>query len=64
MKIEVFYDVICSWCRIGKINLHKAIDKLVKAGKIKEEDLEIVFRGYMIYPDLPGGSTDVKVGGE
>ena len=44
--------------------LHKAIDKLVKAGKIKEEDLEIVFRGYMIYPDLPGGSTDVKVGGE
>lgn len=64
MKVEVFYDVICSWCRIGKVNLHKAIDKLVKEGKIKEKDIEIVFRGYMIYPDLPGGSTDVKVGGD
>ena len=39
MKIEVFYDSLCSWCRVGKVNLHKAIDKLVAAGKIKEEDI-------------------------
>ena len=37
MKIEVFYDVICSWCRIGKINLHKAIDKLVKRVKLRKK---------------------------
>ena len=35
MKIEAFYDISCSWCRVGKANLHKAIDKLVKAGEIK-----------------------------
>ena len=60
MKIEVFYDSLCSWCRVGKVNLHKAIDKLVKEGKIKEEDLDIVFRAYVIYPDYKPEGEDYK----
>ena len=60
MKIEVFYDSLCSWCRVGKVNLHKAIDKLVAAGKIKEEDIEIIFRAYVIYPDYKPEGEDYK----
>ena len=60
MKVEVFYDTLCSWCRVGKVNLHKAIDKLEKEGKIKHEDIELVFRAYVIYPDLPVEGGDYK----
>ena len=59
MKIEVFYDSLCSWCRVGKVNLHKAIDKLVAAGKIKEEDIEVIFRAYVIYPDYKPEGEDL-----
>ena len=60
MKIEAFYDISCSWCRVAKANLHKAIDKLVKAGEIKEEDVEIIFRGYVIHPEVPVEGGDYK----
>lgn len=50
----------CTWCRVGKANLHKAIDKLVKEGKIKEEDVEIILRGYVIHPEVPLEGGDYK----
>jgi len=60
MKVEIFYDISCTWCRVGKANLHKAVDKLVKAGQIKEEDVEFVFRGYELHPEVPAEGGDYK----
>jgi predicted DsbA family dithiol-disulfide isomerase len=60
MKVESFYDVSCSWCRVGKINFKNAIKKLEAEGKIKAEDIEVIYRTYLIYPDIPltGGKPD------
>ena len=53
MKIEVFYDTLCSWCRVGKINFKHAVEKLASEGKINPNDIELVLRSYIIYPEVP-----------
>ena len=60
MKVEAFYDISCSWCRVAKANFHKALEKLVKEGKIKEEDVELVFRAYVLHPEVPEEGGDYK----
>ena len=39
MKVEIFYDISCTWCRVAKANLHKVVDELVAAGKLKEDEV-------------------------
>ena len=60
MKVEIFYDISCTWCRVGKANLHKAVDNLVKKGLIKEEEVEFVFRGYELHPEVSLEGEDYK----
>ena len=58
MKIEVFYDTLCSWCRVGKVNFKHAMEKLVGEGKINPKDIEVIYRSYVIYPDVPEEGLD------
>ena len=60
MKVEIFYDISCTWCRVGKANLHKAVDNLAKKGLINEEEVEFVFRGYELHPEVPAEGGDYK----
>ncbi|MCQ6561961.1 DsbA family oxidoreductase [Paenibacillus mendelii] len=50
MKIEVYSDMVCPWCRIGKQNLNKALEQWVSEGG---EPAEITFRAFLLDPTLP-----------
>lgn len=47
MKIEVFQDTVCPWCRIGKQHLFQALEDW------KEEPVEIHFRSFLLDPTTP-----------
>ncbi|MBA4602588.1 DsbA family oxidoreductase [Thermoactinomyces mirandus] len=49
MKIEVYHDLICPWCRIGEKNL---IDAMHVWTEQSGETMEIEYRSYMLYPEI------------
>ncbi|MCZ6618911.1 MAG: DsbA family oxidoreductase [Gammaproteobacteria bacterium] len=52
MLIEIFSDIVCPWCYIGKRNLDIALDS--PAG----EGVELIWRPYQLYPNVPPGGID------
>ena len=46
MKIEVWSDVVCPWCYIGKRRLEAALDDF-------DEDVEVVWRSFELDPSAP-----------
>jgi predicted DsbA family dithiol-disulfide isomerase len=48
--IEVWSDVVCPWCYIGKRRLEKALAEFPHAG-----DVEVVWRSFQLDPSYPKG---------
>lgn len=48
MKIEIWSDVICPFCYIGKRNLEKALEQFPD-----RDQLEIIWRSFMLDPSIP-----------
>lgn len=48
MKIEVWSDVMCPFCYIGKRNYEKAITQFAEANRI-----ELVWKSYQLDPSIP-----------
>jgi predicted DsbA family dithiol-disulfide isomerase len=54
--VEIWSDVVCPWCYIGKRRFETAVEQLKD-----EADIEIVFRPYQLDPTAsPGKSAPVK----
>ncbi len=51
MQIEVFSDLICPWCYIGK----RRLDAVVSS---RGRELQVIWRAYQLYPHLPAGGID------
>ena len=49
MVIEVYSDVICPWCYIGRRRLEKAL------AEADVTDVRVVWRAYELNPDMPPG---------
>ena len=49
MRIEIFSDVVCPWCYIGKRRLDAVLQSA--AG----DDVDVLWRPYQLYPGLPPG---------
>jgi predicted DsbA family dithiol-disulfide isomerase len=49
MKVEVYDDIACPWCRLGTHQFHRAV-----AAAGAEPDVELVHRPYQLMPDAPG----------
>lgn len=47
MKIDVFHDTVCPWCRIGKTHLLQALEAW------HEEPVEISYRAFLLDPSTP-----------
>ncbi|MCL6517146.1 MAG: DsbA family oxidoreductase [Alicyclobacillus sp.] len=63
MRIDIFQDTVCPWCRIGKAHLFEAL------ARWREEPVEIRWRAFLLDPDAPdeGRPASVlaaKLGGE
>lgn len=48
MKIEIWSDIICPFCYVGKKHLELALEKLPF-----KDDIDIVWRSFMLDPNLP-----------
>lgn len=51
MKIEIWSDIACPYCYIGKHKLDKALESLAFA-----KEIEIIWKSYHLDPDLPKGN--------
>jgi predicted DsbA family dithiol-disulfide isomerase len=52
IRVEVWSDVVCPWCYIGKRRFERAVEEL--RGEI---DVEVVYRPYQLDPKAPPGAT-------
>lgn len=50
MRVEVWADVVCPWCYIGKRRLEKAL-----AGFGHADQVEVVWRSFQLDPSFPKG---------
>jgi predicted DsbA family dithiol-disulfide isomerase len=48
MKVEVYDDIACPWCRLGTHQFHRAV-----AASGAASDVELVHRPYQLIPDAP-----------
>jgi predicted DsbA family dithiol-disulfide isomerase len=48
MKIEIWSDVVCPWCYIGKRRLETALGEFEHA-----DDVEVTWRSFQLNPDAP-----------
>ena len=53
MQIEIWSDVVCPWCYIGKRRLEKALGTFAHA-----DDVEIVYRSFQLDPSAPVVPTE------
>jgi len=69
ISIDIFSDVVCPWCFIGKRNLEAAISVLAKKGE-RYQDIKTNWRSFQLNPQLPTQGiarseyTSKKFGGE
>jgi predicted DsbA family dithiol-disulfide isomerase len=52
MRIDVWSDLVCPWCYIGKRRLERALADMPDAGNV-----EIVHRSFQLNPSAPIGTT-------
>ncbi len=52
MRIEVWSDLVCPWCYIGKRRLERAL-----AGFAHRDRVEVVHRSFQLNPDIARGTT-------
>ena len=48
MKVEIYSDIQCPWCYIGKTRFEKAL-----AAFPLRDQVEVVYKAYQLNPDLP-----------
>jgi len=52
VKIEIWSDVVCPWCYIGKRRLEYALGEFEHA-----DEVEIAWRSFQLNPDTPAGTA-------
>ncbi len=53
LKLEVYSDVICPWCYVGKARLDKALDSIGS-----ELDVHVEWMPFELNPSMPEGGMD------
>ena len=52
MRVEVWSDVVCPWCYVGKRRLETALEKFPH-----RDQVEVVWRSFQLDPSIPEGET-------
>jgi predicted DsbA family dithiol-disulfide isomerase len=48
MRVQIYSDIACPWCRLGTHQFHRAV-----AAAGAESDVELVHRPFQLIPDAP-----------
>lgn len=60
ISVEIFSDVVCPWCYIGKRRWETALNELVaQRGEGVLNDISVVYRPYQLDPTAPGNPSPV-----
>lgn len=57
MQIEIWSDVVCPWCYIGKRRFEAAVAKVTTGPDAISQPIEIVYRAYQLDPTAPANSS-------
>jgi predicted DsbA family dithiol-disulfide isomerase len=57
MRIEIWSDVVCPWCYVGKRRLETAL-----AGFDHADEVEVVYRSFELDPTAPRHGTELSTG--
>ncbi|MFD0687899.1 DsbA family oxidoreductase [Actinomadura fibrosa] len=53
MRVEIWSDIICPWCYIGKRQFERALD-----GFEHRDQVDVVYRAFQLDPGYPEGRTE------
>ncbi len=53
MKVEIWSDVVCPWCYIGKRRFERALAQFEE-----RDDVDVEWRSFQLNPDQPRGAVD------
>jgi predicted DsbA family dithiol-disulfide isomerase len=56
MQVEVWSDVVCPWCYIGKRKLETALSRFPHADQV-----EVIWRSFQLDPSIPEGHTEATL---
>jgi predicted DsbA family dithiol-disulfide isomerase len=56
MRIEIWSDVVCPWCYVGKRRLESALGEFEHA-----DDVEVVYRSFELDPTAPHHGTELTL---
>jgi predicted DsbA family dithiol-disulfide isomerase len=56
MRVEIWSDVVCPWCYIGKRHLEAALDSFVH-----RDEVEVVYRSFELDPTAPEAAVETTV---
>ena len=59
MRVEIYSDVVCPWCYIGKRRFEAALSEMARRDGAGRPDIEIVWRPYQLDPTAPTTPTPV-----
>jgi predicted DsbA family dithiol-disulfide isomerase len=59
VRIEIWSDVVCPWCYIGKRRFETALDNIQRNGIT--EPIEVIYRSYQLDPHAPVTGTTAVV---
>jgi predicted DsbA family dithiol-disulfide isomerase len=56
MQVEIWSDIVCPWCYLGKRRFEQALDTFSHSG-----DVDVVYRSFELDPSAPSDRTDPVV---
>jgi predicted DsbA family dithiol-disulfide isomerase len=56
VQVEIWSDVVCPWCYVGKARFEEALRRL----GWDADDVEVVFRPFELDPRVPAGGLDLQ----
>ena len=56
MKIEIWSDIACPWCYIGKVRFENALQQYEH-----KDEVEVIWRSYQLQPDAPKENASTTV---
>ena len=56
MQVEIWSDVVCPWCYLGKVRFERALETFEHAGEV-----QVIYRSFELDPTIPAGRTTPTV---
>ena len=57
MRVDIWSDVICPWCYVGKARFEKALGTFAH-----RDEVEVVYHSFELDPSAPRGAGRVQPG--